>query len=102
MLNKQKTMIISENTQLAYLEAKGLSKCFEAYADYFSREQILEIGFNANSGYVYIALECDTVSIASLCGGDVEFIYTDPNTGEETFYDTFECYEKNRICDFIE
>ena len=95
-------MVITENTSLAYLEAKGLAKCFKAYADYLAGENILEVGFNPKSGYVYIAMEFDSISIGSLCGGDAEFIYTDPNTGEETFYDTFECYEKNRICDFIE
>ena len=100
MLIKQKTMIITENTSLAYLEAKGLSKCFKIYSKYFAGEDILEVGFNANSGYVYIALECDSVSIASLCGGDVEFIYTDTRTGEETFYESFEDYEKERICTF--
>lgn len=93
-------MVITENTSLAYTEAIGLSKCFKAYAKYFAGEDILEVGFNENSGYVYIALEFDSLAIASLSGNDVEFIYTDTETGEETFYESFEDYEKERICYF--
>ena len=37
---------------IAYLEAKGLSKCFDAYAEHCNRADIMDIGFNANSGYV--------------------------------------------------
>jgi hypothetical protein len=46
------------------------------------------IGFNANSGYVYIALE-DGITIASMLGRDVEYIVTDYNDGEEFFFDTY-------------
>jgi len=39
---------------VAYCEAIGLSKCFAAYADNCAGEDILEIGFNENSGlYLY-------------------------------------------------
>jgi len=41
----------------AYCEAMGLSNVFKAYAEECSREDIMEVGFNPNSGYVYIALE---------------------------------------------
>lgn len=100
MLVEQKIQVLSDETSLAYTEAIGLSKCYKAYADYFASEQILEIGFNKLTGYIYIALEFDSVQIASLCGNDVEFIYTDFETGEETFYESFEDYEKERICNF--
>lgn len=93
-------MKIADNISLAYLEAKGLKKCLNAYAEYFASEHIMEIGFNEQTGYVYIALEFDSLQIASLCSGDVEFIYTDFETGEETFYETFEDYEKERVCNF--
>lgn len=87
-------------TNLAYLESKGLSKCFKAYAKYFAGEEIMSIGFNPNSGYVYISLEFHLVTIGSAFGKDVEFIYTDAETGEETFYESFEDYKKERICIF--
>jgi hypothetical protein len=73
----------------AYCEAKGLSKVFGAYADNCSREYIFAVGFNANSGYVYIALE-NGISICSMLGGDVEYLVTDFDSGEEYFFDTYE------------
>lgn len=74
---------------IAYLEAKGLSKCFEAYAEQCNGEDIMDIGFNTNSGYVYIALE-NGVTIASMLGHDVEFLITDFETDEEMFFKTYE------------
>lgn len=79
---------------IAYCEAKGFSKIFMAYANECSREEIMEIGFNPNSGYVYIALE-DGISICSNLGRGVEFLVTDFNNGEETFYDTYEEAQKH-------
>jgi hypothetical protein len=76
-------------SNIAYCESKGLAKCFDAYAESCSREDILEVGFNSNSGYVYIALE-NGISICSMLGRDVEFLVTDFETGEETFYDNYE------------
>jgi hypothetical protein len=77
---------ISES--IAYCEAKGLSKVFLDYADECSREDIMEVGFNHNSGYVYIALE-NGISICSNMGQKVEFLVTNFNNGEETFYDNY-------------
>lgn len=68
----------------AYLEAVGKSKVWMAYAEHFASEEILEEGFNPNSGYVYIALE-NGVTIASLLGGDVDFIIYDETEGQEMF-----------------
>lgn len=73
----------------AYLEARGLEKVWKAYADNCSNEDIMEVGFNANSGYVYIALEFG-IQIASAFGEDVDFIVTDFETGEEFFEETYE------------
>jgi len=39
-------------TSFAYLEAKGKSKVWMAYAEHFASEEILDEGFNPNSGYV--------------------------------------------------
>ena len=73
----------------AYLEAKGLAKVWKDYYKECSREDIMEIGFNQNSGYVYIALE-NGISIGSAFGQSVDFIVTNFENGEEYFYDSFE------------
>jgi hypothetical protein len=72
----------------AFCEAMGLSNVFKAYAEECSREDIMEVGFNANSGYVYIALE-NGITIASCMGQRVEYIVTDFETGEESFFDNY-------------
>lgn len=74
---------------IAYKEAIGFSKVFEAYAEEVGSEYIMEIGFNANSGIVYIALE-NGISICSSIGGDVEFLTMDYDDNEETFFDSYE------------
>lgn len=73
---------------LAHLEAKGMSKVWMAYADNCAGEDIMEVGFNPQSGYVYIALE-NGVSIGSNLGGDVEYIVTDFNNGDEFFFEDY-------------
>lgn len=76
------------STHIAYCEAEGLSLCFSAYAEFSAGEYILEIGFNSNSGYVYIALE-NGISICSMLGRSVEYLVADWNTGEEHFFDSY-------------
>ena len=66
-----------------------MSKVLLAYANECPSEEIMEIGFNPNSGYVYIALE-NGVSICSCLGSDVEYLVTDFEDGEEYFLDTYE------------
>lgn len=73
----------------AHLEAKGLVKVWEAYYKNASGEDIMEVGFNENSGYVYIALE-NGVSIASAFGQSVDYIVTDLEDGEEFFLDSYD------------
>ena len=73
---------------IAYCEAEGLSKVFAAYANECSREYIMEVGFNPNSGYVYIALE-NGISICSMLGKNVEYLVTDFEDGEEHFFDEY-------------
>lgn len=74
----------------AYCEAMGISKVFEAYS-WVCSESIMEygIGFNENSGYVYIALE-NGISICSMLGRQVEYLVTDSETGEEFFFDHYD------------
>jgi hypothetical protein len=76
------------NSSIAYCEAMGLSNCFKEYASI--GEDIMEggIGFNQYSGYVYIALE-NGITICSSMGGAVEFLVTNPEDGEETFFDYY-------------
>ncbi len=74
---------------IAYCEAMGLSKVFKAYADECSGEDIFEIGFNSNSGYVYIALE-NGVQIASCMGQDVEYVTHSLEDGVETFFNSYQ------------
>ena len=70
---------------LAYCEAKGLSKVFKSYAENMNEAgEIMQVGFNSNSGYVYIALE-NGISICSMLGREVEYLVTDFEDGEEYF-----------------
>jgi hypothetical protein len=73
---------------ISYCEAKGLGLIFQAYANQCANEEIMGVGFNANSGYVYIALE-NGISICSCMGHQVDFLVTNFYNGEETFYDTY-------------
>lgn len=79
---------------VAYCEAMGLSKCFAAYAEHAGRAEIMAMGFNPDSGYVYIALESGPC-IASMLGRDVVYIVTDNDTGEEQFFDSYEEASEN-------
>lgn len=81
----------------AFCEAMGISNVFKAYAEECSREEIQEVGFNSNSGYVYIALE-NGISICSMLGQRVEYLVTDFETGEEFFFDNYTQAE-NRLTD---
>jgi hypothetical protein len=61
----------------------------QAYKQNAFNEDIMQCGFNKYTGYVYIALE-NGVQIASCFGQDVDYITTDWETGEESFFDTYE------------
>jgi hypothetical protein len=69
---------------LGYLDAKSKSIVWAAYAEHFGGEEIMEEGFNMNSGYMYISLE-NGVTIASAFGKAVEFIVYDEENEEESF-----------------
>ena len=75
-----------------YCETMGLSKCFKALADLGDKAEPIDyefaIGFNENSGYVYIALE-DGVTICSMLGSDVKYLVEDSNDGGELLFDTY-------------
>jgi len=82
-----------ENVSFAYLESIGKSKVWKAYADNFAGEDIMQEGFNPNSGYVYISLE-NGISICSLLGREVEYLVSEHENGEEIFFDSYEELEK--------
>ena len=90
MKTTKELTIYGLDKNIATLEAIGLSKCFGAYAQ-LDCGDIMDggIGFNPNSGYVYIALE-EGVTICSMLGRAVEYLVTDFETGEEFFFDTME------------
>lgn len=87
---KNQLTINGLNESIACCEAIGLAKCFEAYANN-GCEDILDggIGFNANSGYVYIALE-NGITIASMMGSEVDYIVSDVENGDEFFFNTMD------------
>jgi hypothetical protein len=79
------------NSNISYCEAQGLSNLFKAYAENINGESIFEIGFNANSGYTYIALNETSITLCSMLGRDVEYMVTDfDGDSEETFFDTYQ------------
>ena len=80
---------MKKQNSLAYLEAKGMSKVWAAYAEHYATEEIMEEGFNPNSGYVYIALE-NGITIASSLGQDVEYLTYNFDNDEEIILDSFE------------
>jgi hypothetical protein len=84
------------SSSIACLESIGLSIVFMAYADHSAGEPIESIGFNNNSGYVYIALE-NGVQIASMLGNEPEYIIQDNKTGEELFFNSY-----NKLMNHIE
>lgn len=86
----RKITVYGLESEITYFEAKGLSKVFNAYARYSDRETISDggIGFNANSGAIYIALE-NGIQIVSFLGQAVIFMISDFETGEEEFFDTY-------------
>ena len=98
MNTQPQTLTIYNLSNPAFCEAQGLAKVFQAYADNCAREEIMEVGFNPNSGYVYIALE-NGVSICSMLGREVEYLVTNFDTGAESFFDD---YESSLSAQFIE
>ena len=83
----------------SYCEAMGLSKVFKAYAEECSREDIMIVGFNAYSGYVYIVLESG-INVCCCINQEVEYLVTDFETGEEHFFNSYE-EAQNRLTDEI-
>ena len=82
------------NNSIAYCEAFGVSLIYQAYAKFCPGEWVFQMGFNSNTGYVYIALE-NGISICSCLGNPVEYLVNNFENGEEIFYDSYEEALKN-------
>ena len=82
-------MTTQNQTSFGYSDAKSKSIVWSAYAENFAGEEIMEEGFNINSGYVYIALE-NGVTIASAFGQSVDYIVYDNETEEELGFDSID------------
>jgi hypothetical protein len=80
--------IYNLSESICALEAVGLSKVFDAYADFAAGEYINMIGFNSNSGYIYIHLE-NGISICSCLGQSVEYLINNSRNDEEEFFDSY-------------
>lgn len=89
MKNQSPITIHGFNGYVCYAEAKGMGIVWDAYANDCPTEDIMECGFNCNSGYVYIALE-NGISICSMLGRVAEYLVTDFEDGREHFFDTYE------------
>jgi hypothetical protein len=76
-------------TSLGYSDSISKSIVWRAYANYFAGEEIMEEGFNMNTGYVYIALE-NGITIASCFAQEVDFIVWDNDTDEEIILESYE------------
>jgi hypothetical protein len=87
---------------IPYCEAQGLAKVFQAYADYCVNESIMDggIGFNENSGYVYLALD-NGITICSMLGNDVEYLIFNFDTGNEIFFDNYDEAEQFNMKELI-
>jgi hypothetical protein len=73
---------------IAYCEAQGVSKVFAEYAKHHTGEEIESLGFNSNSGYVYLSLDSG-FQIVSMLGQDIEYCISDFITGDEIFFDSW-------------
>jgi hypothetical protein len=83
-------MKIHNYDKMGSTDKLSFHKAWKAYMDNTNgNEEIFQMGFNPNTGYAYIALECD-IQIASCHGQEVDFIVTDHENGKEYFFDSYE------------
>jgi len=76
-------------TSFGYSDAMSKAKVWEAYAKHYGGEEIMEEGFNLNTGYVYLALD-NGIAIASCFGQEVIYFVNDFETEEELEFDSYE------------
>ena len=71
-------------------EANALTTLFSVYAESSFVDEPMIFGYNTWSGYYYIAFENISLQIVLTYRGDVMFMTTDFETGEEEYFDTEE------------
>ena len=70
-----------------YLDAKAKAKVWNAYAENFESEFIIDEGFNPSNGIVYLALENGIHICASYSKSEVFYvILNDSEDGQISFY----------------
>lgn len=74
--------------KMGTLDIQSYINVLNAYSEHFINENIFEVGFNTDSGYVYIALELN-VQIISRLGMEVEYLITNFDSGEEYFFNDY-------------
>lgn len=90
-------MEVHNLNSVALYEARGLAKCWEAYSQNATHEEVMVMGFNDQTGYVYLMLE-NGITICSQFGKDVEFIIFDCEADEELFFDDYdEAYNNSNV-----
>jgi len=77
---------------VSYAQANALSVLFDVYkhTDACSELEPMTFGYNTWSGYYYIAFENISLSIVLTPRGDVMFMTTDFENGNEEYFDTEE------------
>lgn len=78
----------------AYLDAKSKAVVWNAYAEHFASEEIMEEGFNINSGVVYIALE-NGITICSSFGQEVFYVIYDNESDQELEFHSIEALREH-------
>lgn len=83
--------LVNFSTSPSYYEVTGLSNTLTAYKDLYSDHSadIEEVGFNPDSGYVYLAMS-NGITICSMLGQQAEYFVTDFNDGTEYFFTDIE------------
>lgn len=87
-MNTKELTIYGLSSSVYACEAVGLSKVWAEYAENWGGNDIDHIGFNENSGYVYISL-WNGVQLASCLGGRLEYIVYDDETETELFFNSW-------------
>ena len=87
-MNTKELTIYGLSANVCACEAVGLSKVWAEYAENWAGEDIDAVGFNENSGYVFIALE-NGMQICSMLGRDIEYIIYDVDNEDELFFNDF-------------
>ena len=76
--------------KMSYIELGNLTKVLQSWKENAESEDIMEIGYNEKTGYVYISFESNGVQIACRFNEDVKYLATDRDTGDEYWLTSWE------------